>query len=220
MKLWRSMSFFSVSQSKTPKFFRVKLDVLKMKSFEYQELKTLKMQLERHEGQQQICANIHIFSSGDFFGVGSFAKLGNIVSWSVATLGQTKKLLKQLSKEEMGLGIDGMKHLQIRRMLFWILYLDVYIAPDGAGFELVCELPCLCNWKLKQFSPSSIIWQVKRRKVKGDTRPLQNRYCFTPPKDCMKPSKSQDIPANWSKILAIFVYRCQPCSFGRARRLY
>lgn len=92
-----------------------------MKSFEYQALKRLKMQLENHEGQQQICANIHIlfFLLVTFLGIGSFAKLGNIVSWSVATLGQTKKLLKQLSKEEMGQGIDGMKHLQIRRINSW-----------------------------------------------------------------------------------------------------
>jgi len=64
---------------KNSKFFKVKLDVLKMKSFEYQALKTLKMQLEKHEGQQQICANIHIL----FFLLVTF--LGLVLSRNLAT---------------------------------------------------------------------------------------------------------------------------------------
>ena len=83
--------------------------------------------------------------------------------------------------------------------------------------NLFVSCPTFADWKLKQLSPSSTIWQVKKRKVKGDTRPLQNRYCFTPSKECMKPSKSQEIPANWSRILVMFCVLLS-AMFGRRPR--
>ena len=60
---------------------------------------------------------ICFLSSGDFFwGLVLSRNLATSSPEVSRTLGQTKKLLKQLSKEEMGQGIDGMKHLQIRRI--------------------------------------------------------------------------------------------------------
>lgn len=131
VKLWRSMIilwvFFSVSQSKfskkSSKFFSGwSWMSSRWNLFEYQARKPLKMQLEkRWRAATDLREHSYfIFSSGDFLRGWFFRE-----TWQHrllkchATLGQTKKLLKQLSKEEMGQGIDGMKHLQIRRINSW-----------------------------------------------------------------------------------------------------
>ncbi len=180
---------FSVSQSKTPKtasLWRVKLDVSRWNILSIiNKLKTVKMQLEQIKGQQQICTNIHSFIifflwwlCWDWFFRATWQRR---FSCSVTTLGQTKKLLKQLSKEEMGQGMTAwsMNQLQIWRIWsFWILstwckshqkecFLVWFVAPVATG-----------SWNKSSASASLTIWQVKRRKVKGDTRPVAESLLF------------------------------------------